>query len=102
MNGYAFFVRLARVDDLIARMSFLHENEHEMIIPNNIRLYTETNVEQQPFQNSFFITCFGNYTLRDTMADIVLCYISNQRQQSIYGGVNIWICLSAANSRMYF
>jgi hypothetical protein len=78
-----FSIKFSRIDDNIARIEFVDANGQNIPIPQGVTLTTGGGVQQQPIQNSFYITWVANYTLHER--GVILCEISNQKQQSLRG-----------------
>lgn len=84
LTDYNFTVKISRIDNNIARLYFIDKEKNPIPVPENVSIFeTGENLAQQQFQDSFFITWIGNYSLKDK--DIELIRLTNQKQHAITG-----------------
>jgi hypothetical protein len=76
-------MKISRFNANIARVFFVDANGQNIPIPQGVTLTSDGGVIEPQFQNSFFITWVANYTLYE--GGVILCEISNQKQQSLRG-----------------
>jgi hypothetical protein len=80
-----FTMKFTRINEDVGRIFFVDANGKNIPIPQDLILTSDAGVIQLPFQNAFFITWFTNYTLLER--GVILCQISNERQQSLHGAL---------------
>jgi hypothetical protein len=78
-------MKISRLDANVARVLFVDANGQDIPIPQGVILTSDGGVIVPQFQNSFFITWVANYTLYEK--GVILCEISNQKQQSLRGSL---------------